>query len=257
MSASSLNVILLAAGMGKRLSRGDASFPPKCLLHFDGMSLLQRHLEILGFGGLISSVTIVVGYQSDSIKNEVAKLKPNLDINFIQNDRFDRGSNLSLWHALDVLKCGQPVLFMDADVLYAPTLLDTLVSETDKSVVPYDTEFEPGEEPVKVCLRDGKAVDFGKIVGQSHDTVGEWPGFIRLSPAAARFVANILDQQVTAGAIDTPCEDSFRSMILAARADEIEFHDAAGIPWIEIDFPEDIKRARQIIAPRIEMPAGD
>ena len=74
--------------MGKRLSGGDAGFPPKCLLRFDGMSLLERHLEILGFGGLISSVTIVVGYQSDSIKNEVAKLKPNLDINFIQNDRF-------------------------------------------------------------------------------------------------------------------------------------------------------------------------
>ena len=257
MSASSLNVILLAAGMGKRLSGGDAGFPPKCLLRFDGMSLLERHLEILGFGDLISSVTIVVGYQSDSIKNEVAKLKPNLDINFIQNDRFDRGSNLSLWHALDVLKCGQPVLFMDADVLYAPTLLDTLVSETDKSIVPYDTEFEPGVEPVKVCLRDGKAVDFGKIVRQPCDAVGEWPGFIRLSPAAARFVANILDQQVTAGAIDTPCEDSFRSMILAAHADEIEFHDAAGIPWIEIDFPEDIKRAQQIIAPRIEMPVGD
>ena len=72
MSASSLNVILLAAGMGKRLSGGDAGFPPKCLLRFDGMSLLERHLEILGFGDLISSVTIVVGYQSDSIKNEVA-----------------------------------------------------------------------------------------------------------------------------------------------------------------------------------------
>lgn len=256
MSASSLNVILLAAGMGQRLSGGDTGFPPKCLLRFDGMSLLQRHLEILGSGELISSVTVVVGYQSDRIRNAVAELKPSLDINFIQNDRFDRGSNLSLWHALDVLKRGQSVLFMDADVLYAPALLSTLIFETDKSVVPYDTGFEPGDEPVKVCLRDGKAVDFGKIVGQSYETVGEWPGFMRLSPAAARFVASRLDQQVKAGAIDTPCEDSFRSMILAAHADEIEFHDVVGIPWIEIDFPEDIKRAQQIIVPRIEMSAG-
>ena len=45
-------------------------------------------------------------------------------------------------------------------------------------------------------------------------------------------------------------------MILAARADEIEFHDVVGIPWIEIDFPEDIKRAEQFIAPRIGKPAG-
>ena len=46
--------------------------------------------------------------------------------------------------------------------------------------------------------RDGKVVDFGKIVGQSYDTVGEWPGFMRLSPAAARLVANSLDEQVKA-----------------------------------------------------------
>ena len=256
MSASSLNVIMLAAGMGQRLSGGDTGLPPKCLIQFDSMSLLQRHMEILGSRGLISSVTIVVGYQSDTIKNEVAELKPDLDINFIQNDRFDRGSNLSLWHALDVLKRGQPVLFMDADVLYAPAMLDMLVSETDQSIVPYDSGFEPGDEPVKVCFRDGKVVDFGKIVGQSHDTVGEWPGFMRLSPAAARFVANSLDQQVKAGEINAPCEDSFKSMILATHADEIEFHDVVGIPWIEIDFPWDIKRAQQIIAPRINMPAG-
>ena len=256
MSDSSLDVILLAAGMGQRLSGGDIGFPPKCLIQFDGMSLLHRHMEILGSSGLISSVTIVVGYKSDRIKAEIAELKPNLDINFIQNDRFNRGSNLSLWHALDVLKRGQSVLFMDADVLYSPALLDSLLSETDKSIVPYDTGFEPGEEPVKVCLRDGKAVDFGKNVGQSYDIVGEWPGFIRLSPVAARFVANILDHQVKTGTIDTPCEDSFRSMILATHEDEIEFRDVTGIPWIEIDFPEDIERAHKAIVPRIQMPLG-
>ena len=242
--------------MGQRLSGGDTGFPPKCLLRFDGRSLLQRHLEILSAGGLVSSVTVVVGYQSGRIKDEVEELKPNLNINFIQNDHFDRGSNLSLWHALHVLKCGQPVLFMDADVLYSPALLDNLLAETDKTVVPYDTSFELDEEPVKVCLRNGKVVDFGKIVGQSHDTVGEWPGFMRLSPAAAQFVANSLDEQVKAGEVNVPCEDSFKSMILATHADQIEFHDVVGIPWIEIDFPEDIKRAQQVIAPRIKLPAG-
>ena len=109
---------------------------------------------------------------------------------------------------------------------------------------------------MKVCLRDGKVVDFGKIVGQSYDIVGEWPGFMRLSPAAAQLVANSLDEQVKAGEVNAPCEDSFRSMILATHADQIEFHDVVGIPWIEIDFPEDIKRAQQIIAPRIKMPTG-
>ena len=96
--------------MGQRLSGGDTGFPSKRLLRFDGRSLLERHLEILSSRGLVSSVTVVVGYQSGRIKDEVAELRPDLNINFIQNDHFYQGSNLSLWHALHVLKRGQPVL---------------------------------------------------------------------------------------------------------------------------------------------------
>jgi len=252
MSPSPINVIMLAAGIGKRLGGGKPDFPPKCLLEFAGRSLLERHLDILQSLDAVSSMTMVVGYESDKIKAAVATYQLTIQPEFILNDRFDRGSNLSLWHAFKALTQGLPVLFMDADVLYAPSILEKLVSDTGKSVVPFDSGFEPGDEPVKVCFENDRVVEFGKCVGVSFDQAGEWPGFMRLSPAVAASIADILDRQVEDGNIDAPYEDAFREVILSAPEDSFEFFDVKGIPWIEIDFPEDLERADSIIAPQLE-----
>ena len=40
-------------------------------------------------------------------------------------------------------------------------------------------------------------------------------------------------------------------VLLARRGDEFGFEDVTGIPWIEIDFPEDVERARRSILPRL------
>ena len=39
-----MKALMLAAGLGSRLNRG-SEFPPKVLLKFDGISLLERHIR--------------------------------------------------------------------------------------------------------------------------------------------------------------------------------------------------------------------
>ena len=60
INPNEIQAVMLAAGMGNRLSSRDKSFPPKCLFKFNGKSLLQRHIEALMKVG-IKSLTIVVG----------------------------------------------------------------------------------------------------------------------------------------------------------------------------------------------------
>ena len=53
---------MLAAGLGSRLKRG-SEFPPKVMLKFDGISLLERHIRILkdvGINRLIIGVMKMV-----------------------------------------------------------------------------------------------------------------------------------------------------------------------------------------------------
>ena len=44
-------------------------------------------------------------------------------------------------------------------------------------------------------------------------------------------------------------------MLLAAPRGTFGFEDITGLPWIEIDFPEDLRRAREDIVPRLRDPS--
>jgi choline kinase len=241
---------MLAAGIGARLSGGDDRFSPKALLRFDGKSLLERHIDILRRFG-VGPMTLVVGYHRAEIAAEVAALGADGFVRLVDNPDYRFGSMVSLWAARDALAAGADVLFMDADVLYHPDLIGRLVHSRHASCLLMDRDFEPGDEPVKLCLRDGAPVEFRKVVDVAYDTVGEWPGFLRLSPATARLVAAALQDLVDAGRFELPYEEAFRRVMLAAPAGTFGVEDITGLPWIEIDFPADLERARDVVLPRL------
>jgi choline kinase len=241
---------MLAAGVGARLSGGDELFAPKALLRFDGKSLLQRHIETL-HRFAVGAMTLVVGYRQGEIAAEVAALGASDFVRLVANPDYRFGSLVSLWAARAALTCGADVLFMDADVLYHPELIARLVHSRHASCLLMDRDFERGDEPVKLCLRDGVPVEFRKVVAVAHDTVGEWPGFLRLSPSAAGRVAAALQDFIDAGRFELPYEEAFRHVMLHAAPDPFGVEDITGLPWIEIDFPADVERARDVVLPQL------
>lgn len=242
---------MLAAGTGSRLSGADDSHPPKSLLRFGGRTLLDRHLghlRALGVDGLV----LVVGYRAAEIEAEVRALGAADYVRFLHNPDYRRGSLVSMWTAREALRGGDEVLFMDADVLYDRAILERLLAARGVTCFPYDRGFEPGDEPVKLCLAGGRAVEFRKDIGDvSHDDVGEWVGFIRMAPAFSAALADACQRFVDAGALDGPYEEAVREVLLAGAGGPVAFADVTGLPWIEIDFPEDVARAAGRILPAI------
>src|SRR5210317_2628700 len=117
-----MHAIILAAGRGKRLAEHNPEGHPKCLMEFGGRSLLNRHLDILNQLG-IRNLDLVIGYEADRIIDHVGTLFFPPDVAFHYNPRYEQGSVLSLLAARDTLESGQPVIVMDADVLYHPGIL--------------------------------------------------------------------------------------------------------------------------------------
>src|SRR4051812_27078966 len=148
--------VILAAGRGRRMGAGDDS-ASKILLKFGGRSLLERHLAILESCG-IEEIFIVVGFAADQIQDEVVRIRPGVPVSFIENPRFTEGSVVSLWVAESVMKRGDPVLLMDGDVLYDKRLMERLVGTRIDNCLLMDRNIEPGDEPVKLCIRDGRIV---------------------------------------------------------------------------------------------------
>jgi choline kinase len=245
-----MKAIMLAAGVGSRLAPESPEHVPKSLLRFGGKSLLERHVEVLRAAG-VASLTVVVGYRAEDIAAEIARLGANGFVQTVDNPDFRTGSVVSLWSARSILRGGGDILFMDADVLYDPAIIERLLASDHRNCLPFDRDFIPGDEPVKLCLKDGVPVEFRKSVEVGYDTVGEWPGFIRFSAEGAAEVADAADRRVQAGKSDEPCEESFREVILDQESIAFGIEDITGLPWIEIDFPEDVVRAEQDILPRI------
>ena len=155
-----MNSIMLAAGIGSRLS-DNKNHPPKCLLRFNGKSLLNRHIEILKFCG-IKKLTLVVGYRADEIEAEISKIDKTGFVETIFNPEYLLGSIVSLSCARQTMESGSDILFMDADVLYHVDLIQRLVSSTHDSHILYDRNFEPGDDPVLLCFSDTKILEFKK-----------------------------------------------------------------------------------------------
>jgi len=247
-----MHAIILAAGRGSRLADHNTAGDPKCLMEFGGKSLLARHLEILYRLG-IRQVDLVIGYEADRIIDHVGRLAVRPDVAFHYNPRYLQGSVISLWAASDTLNSGSPILLMDADVLYTSEMISRLLNSSVENCFLLDRDFVPGDEPVKIAVRDGLMVDFRKKLPDelAFDDVGESVGFFRFSGEMAALIARTCAAYDAEGLADSPHEEVLRDVLLQ-QPEAFGFEDVTGLPWIEIDFTEDVIRARNEVLPAIE-----
>jgi choline kinase len=240
--------LILAAGIGRRLGEPDAGHRklPKAMLDFGGKTLIARHIEILRRLGIID-ITVVIGFAAAEMHTALAALNDGPPIRTEVNPDFREGSVVSLWTGRAVLRSGAPVILMDADVLYDVRMMARLIGSSNADCLLLDREIEPGDEPVKVCVRDGRIVDFHKRPSAPHDWHGESVGFFRFSASAAEELAGRAEDYVVTGRRMMEYEEPIRDMIIASAADRVGFEDISGLPWTEIDFPEDVVKARTLL----------
>jgi len=252
-----MHAIILAAGRGSRLAEHNPDGHPKCLMEFGGRSLLARHLDLLYRLGL-RRADLVVGYEADRIIEHVATLRSRPDVAYHFNPRYEQGSVISLWAAADTLRSGEPVLVMDADVLYHPGILQRLMETRIENCYLLDRDFLTGDEPVKIAVRDGVMVEFRKKLAPDlrYDSLGESVGFFRFGPDCAAAIADQCARYDAEGLADAPHEEALRDVLLA-QPEAFGFEDVSGLPWIEIDFPEDVVRAAGDVLPAIRIDYPD
>src|SRR5688572_28586367 len=209
-----MRAIILAAGRGGRLEPS-GHWAPKCLLEFGGVSLLERHLRNLATLG-VEDVRVCVGYRRDLIAGAITGSAHGARVSTAVNPDFTEGSIVSLWVMRAALDGGDDVLLMDADVLYAPAILERLVRSAHASCVLLDRDFVPGDEPVKVCTQGGRIMELSKRIapGLAYDTCGESVGFFKLSPRQAAALAGCTERYVEGGRRAAPHEVALRDLVL-------------------------------------------
>jgi choline kinase len=244
-----MKAIILAAGIGNRLSNLSGN-RPKSLLEFEGKSLLKRHIEIL-LANQIDEVTIVTGYKSEMIMNHLED--SDMLINYIYNDRYTEGSIISLACAHEMLFNEPEFILMDADVLYDQEMIRRLVKTEIKNCLLLDRNFAAGDEPVKICIdKNGAINEFRKQISDDleYDVQGESVGFFKFTKLIGGSLLGRIDDYLAKGENNTPYEEAIRDLLLTY-PEQFGYEDVTDVPWIEIDFPEDIERAKNDILPKL------
>jgi choline kinase len=232
-----MKAIILAAGVGKRFG-GSVVEHPKCLLDLDGRTLLDRMLDALNEVG-VREITVVVGHLANQVEAAVAG---RAGVSTVFNPEFRKGAILSLWTARKSLE--GDVLIMDADVLFPVEMLRRLVESPSPNCFLMDTSAANDGEAQMLMARGGRVFDITRGLRGDYDACGESIGFLKLGADGSRTLRDLLQRALAEGQDGIEHEEVYPTLM---RECEIGYVTADDLLWLEIDFPEDVERARQLL----------
>lgn len=213
------------------------------------MTLIERQIHTLRSFG-IDRIAVVVGFGADLVRRVCGP-----DVEYVENNIFDRTNSLySLWLARDMLRDGFVVL--NSDVLLHPQLLADLLTAQyeDALLISYrDPATELGDEEMKVRVRAGRVADISKTM-DPEEADGENVGVVKFGAAGAKLLIEQMDALLAVGGLRFWAPRAFFEV---ARRRPLYAIGTRGLPWIEIDFPEDYRRAVEEVLPRIIALGGE
>lgn len=244
MSATNLDVVLMAAGLGSRL--GDLTRNlPKALIPVAGKPLLAYGL---GFARLLSPRRIVVvgGFEFEQVARTLESLSAadvgDLPIQLVNNTNFRRGNILSFQAARPHLQ--GDFLLLNVDHIYRPSIAPLVARPADDVTGFIDTDRNLGADDMKV-LRDerGHIREIAKTL--AHFDCG-YVGMTRVPGSArARYFAEV-DAAIAEEGADIHVERVLAR--LAKGAAPPHCRDISGHGWLEVDTPDERAHAESSLA---------
>lgn len=242
-----MTAVILAAGRGSRL-QGVTGTLPKCLAEVGDDTLIERQIRTLVSCGVLD-IVVVTGHRAADVRRACGPR-----VSFVHNDRFATTNSLySLWLARHTLAHGFVVL--NCDVLFHRQLLvDLLTCRYDDALVVCCRPPAGGysSEEMKVRVRSGCVIEISKTI-RAEDADGENVGIARFSARGAALLVEEMTRFVTKGLTRDWLPAAFDRY---CRRRPLHVVDNRGFPWIEIDCPEDYRRACIEILPGVDERSG-
>jgi len=231
-----MKTIILAAGRGPRMLPLTKD-TPKYMLKICEKSILEKQLENLQKANLKKEEVIVVtGYLSEKMESFCGKLGC---IQSLFNPFYEvSGIALTLWIAKEELKEG--FLFLYGDVLFEPRIIQELLKRKEDICLAIKRD-NVREEAEKVIERNGiiKSISKEGMNGEN----AEFIGIAKFSVTGAKKLIEELNYFAKIN-----LNTSFITVInnLIEKGEEISIYDIKDAQFIDIDFPEDLERAKEL-----------
>lgn len=242
--------VILAAGFGKRM-RPLSYTTHKTLLKINGVSVLASIIQKLVKNDILD-VTMVLGYQAKEIQEHLAEEFPDLNFNYVINEKYDSTNNLvSLAMGLQSIKDRSDVVIIESDLIFGDGVLKRLLDSRHDNVALVD-KYRRGMD--------------GTVVSIENDIItGVIPPHLQGSDFSFKDKYKTLNiykftEEFCFGAFlnllnfyTHDIKDSYYELLLGViiylRAETIHSAILEGEVWTEIDDPNDLQLAKYMFEP--------
>ena len=238
-----MKAIILSAGQGSRLGHLTDD-RPKCLIEFGGRSLLDWQLDTLAANGIEEAV-VVTGFRDDQIEASLARRSGGPRVRTVFNPFYKVADNLgSLFLVRDELK--GDCLVWNGDTLVSRPLMAKVVANRRSGIcVTVDRKDGYDDDDMKV-VRDEQSGRLSAIGKRIKDGVNaESIGLLAFRDGGAERFAEAIEREMRTPEGTTVWY--LRVIHYIAQQGEVWTLDISGEEWGEVDFPEDVASAEELV----------
>jgi choline kinase len=243
-AANMKKAIILSAGQGSRLGHLTDD-RPKCLIEFNGRTLLDRQLDALAANGVEEAV-VVTGFRDDQIE---AALERHGDagpkVRTVYNPFYKVADNLgSLFVAKHEIE--GDTLVWNGDTLVSDALMARVVGNRGQEgiCVTIDRKQAYDDDDMKVVVDEagrlhaiGKRLDLSEVNAESI-------GLLAFRGSGAETFRNAIERAIRTSEGTTIWY--LRVIHQIAQEGPVWTLDINGEEWGEVDFPEDVENAEAL-----------
>ena len=237
-----MKAIILSAGQGSRLGHM-VDDKPKCLIDFNGRTLLDRQLDTLEANGVHQAV-VVTGFQDELVNAAITARSGGPTIRTIFNPFYKVADNTgSLFMAREEL--AGDCLVWNGDTLVSNALMSRVVGNDRAGIcVTIDRKDSYDDDDMKVVEDCGRLKAIGKRGAQGVN--GESIGLLAFRAGGAERFREAIERAMRTSEGTTIWY--LRVVHHLAQNGEVWTLDAHGEEWGEVDFPADVETARELTA---------
>ena len=244
-----MQVIILAAGMGKRLGELTKN-NTKCMIRVNGVTLIERVLTQFSVLNL-NRIIIVIGYKGEELRNFIGDSYKGLPIEYVVNPIYDVTNNIySLSLAKEQLQ-EDDTLLIESDLIFEDKVLDKILSDPYPNIA-LVAKYESWMDGTVVTLdHDNNILNFVTKKAFDFDYKESYYKTVNIYKFSKEFSIThyvpFLNAYINALGNNEYYEQVLRVIALLDKPD-LKALPLSGEKWYEIDDIQDLNNAESIFA---------
>ncbi len=236
--------IILSAGQGSRLLPLTRDIP-KCLIDFNGRSLISWQVAALVANG-VTDIVVVTGFRTERVEDHALQLyrETGARIRTVFNPFFQVADNLgTCWIVREEMDCD--FIILNGDTIVSDEIVAKLIEgATDAITVTVDVKDAYDDDDMKVnCDASGRLHNIGKRL-LPPDTNAESIGMLAFVGEGPAIFRNQVDQMMrTPEGVE---RWYLRAIDIIAKGNRVGTVSIEGLDWQEVDFPQDVESALRL-----------